>query len=112
LTEKAYRMISPSLGPYLLLICVLCFSFSSMIGFSYYVTKCGIFLFGIKARTPLILFYLSGIVVSAIVDLQYLIYFLDIMFGLMAVPTIISTIILSPRVMKRAREYFLTIKSV
>ena len=112
LTEKAYRMISSSLGPYLLLICVLCFSFSSMIGFSYYVTKCGMFLFGIKARIPLIIFYLIGIIISAIVDLKYLIYFLDIMFGLMAVPTIISTIILSPRVMKEAREYFITLKGV
>jgi len=112
LTEKAYRMISSSLGPYLLLICVLCFSFSSMIGFSYYVTKCGMFLFGIKARIPLIIFYLIGIIISAIVDLKYLIYFLDIMFGLMAVPTIISTIILSPRVMKEAREYFITLKDV
>jgi AGCS family alanine or glycine:cation symporter len=112
LTEKAYRMISSSLGPYLLLICVLCFSFSSMIGFSYYVTKCGMFLFGIKARIPLIIFYLIGIIISAIVDLKYLIYFLDIMFGLMAVPTIISTIILSPRVMKVAREYFITLKGV
>ena len=112
LTEKAYRMISSSLGPYLLLICVLCFSFSSMIGFSYYVTKCGMFLFGIKARIPLIIFYLIGIIISAIVDLKYLIYFLDIMFGLMAVPTIISTIILSPRVMKEAREYFITLKGL
>lgn len=112
LTEKAYRIISSSLGPYLLLICVLCFSFSSMIGFSYYVTKCGMFLFGIKARIPLIIFYLIGIIISAIVDLKYLIYFLDIMFGLMAVPTIISTIILSPRVMKEAREYFITLKDV
>ena len=112
LTEKAYRMISSSLGPYLLLICVFCFSFSSMIGFSYYVTKCGMFLFGIKARIPLIIFYLIGIIISAIVDLKYLIYFLDIMFGLMAVPTIISTIILSPRVMKEAREYFITLKGV
>ena len=112
LTEKAYRMISSSLGPYLLLICVLCFSFSSMIGFSYYVTKCGMFIFGIKARIPLIIFYLIGIIISAIVDLKYLIYFLDIMFGLMAVPTIISTIILSPRVMKEAREYFITLKGV
>ena len=112
LTEKAYRMISSSLGPYLLLICVLCFSFSSMIGFSYYVTKCGMFLFGIKARIPLIIFYLIGIIISAIVDLKYLIYFLDIMFGLMAVPTIISTIILSPRVMKEARKYFITLKGV
>ena len=112
LTEKAYRMISSSLGPYLLLICVLCFSFSSMIGFSYYVTKCGMFLFGIKARIPLIIFYLIGIIISAIVDLKYYIYFLDIMFGLMAGPTTISTTILSPRVMIEAREYFITLKGV
>ena len=106
LIEKAYRIISPSVGPYLLLLCVLCFSFSSMIGFSYYVAKCGIFLFGPRARIPLTLFYLAGIVVSAIVDLEYLIYFLDIMFGMMAVPTILSTLLLSPRVMAKAREYF------
>jgi len=55
---------------------------------------------------PLILFYLAGIVVSAIVDLEYLINFLDIMFGMMAVPTILSTLLLSPRVMAKAREYF------
>jgi AGCS family alanine or glycine:cation symporter len=48
-------------------------------------------------------------VVSAIVDLEYLINFLDIMFGMMAVPTILSTLLLSPRVMARAREYFATI---
>ena len=106
LIEKAYRIISPSVGPYLLLLCVLCFCFSSMIGFSYYVAKCGMFLFGPRARIPLILFYLAGIVVSAIVDLEYLIYFLDIMFGMMAVPTILSTLLLSPRVMAKAREYF------
>jgi Na+/alanine symporter len=35
-----------------------------------------------------------------------LIYFLDIMFGMMAVPTILSTLLLSPRVMAKAREYF------
>jgi AGCS family alanine or glycine:cation symporter len=91
------------------LLCVLCFSFSSMIGFSYYVAKCGMFLFGPRARIPLILFYLAGIVVSAIVDLEYLINFLDIMFGMMAVPTILSTLLLSPRVMARAREYFATL---
>jgi hypothetical protein len=31
------------------------------------------------------------------------------MFGMMAVPTILSTLLLSPRVMARAREYFATI---
>ena len=77
-----------------------------MIGFSYYVTKCGMFLFGPAARIPMILFYLAAIVVSAIVKLDDLINFLDIMFGMMAVPTILSTLLLSPRVMAKAREYF------
>ncbi|MED5417629.1 MAG: alanine/glycine:cation symporter family protein, partial [Verrucomicrobiota bacterium] len=57
LTAKAFEADIPGFGPYLLLVCVLCLSFSSMIGFSYYVTKCGCFLFGTRARVPLILFY-------------------------------------------------------
>jgi AGCS family alanine or glycine:cation symporter len=77
-----------------------------MIGFSYYVTKCGMYLFGPGARIPMILFYLVGVVVSAIVKLDDLINFLDIMFGMMAVPTILSTLLLSPRVMAKARDYF------
>jgi AGCS family alanine or glycine:cation symporter len=109
LTAEAFTKGIPFAGPYLLLVCVLCFSFSSMIGFSYYVTKCGMFLFGPRARIPMILFYLAGIVVSAIVELGDIINFLDIMFGMMAVPTILSTLLLSPRVMARAREYFATL---
>ena len=61
---------------------------------------------------PMILFYLAGIVVSAIVKLDDLINFLDIMFGMMAVPTILSTLLLSPRVMAKAREYFAALDQV
>jgi AGCS family alanine or glycine:cation symporter len=64
------------------------------------------YLFGPGARIPMILFSLVGVVVSAIVKLDDLINFLDIMFGMMAVPTILSTLLLSPRVMAKARDYF------
>ena len=70
------------------------------------------FLFGPGARIPLILFYLIGIVVSAVVELGDVINFLDIMFGMMAVPTILSTLLLSPRVMTKAREYFAALGQV
>jgi AGCS family alanine or glycine:cation symporter len=109
LTTEAFTKGIPVAGPYLLLVCVLCFSFSSMIGASYYLTKCGMFMFGPGARIPLILYFLTSIVVSAIVELSNIINYLDIMFGMMAVPTILSTLLLSPRVMARAREYFATI---
>ena len=109
LTAEAFTKGIPVAGPYLLLVCVLCFSFSSMIGFSYYISKCGMFMFGPRARVPMILYYLAAIVVSAMVELGDLINFVDIMFGMMAVPTILSTLLLSPRVMAKAREYFATL---
>ena len=96
----------PDLGPALLLLSVLCLSFSSMLGYSYYVLRCGTFLFGDQARAALLRFYLLAIVVSAVVEMSVAINFLDIAFGLMAVPTMLSTLLLAPKAMESAREYF------
>ena len=106
LTTHAFQQALPGVGPYLLLAGVLCLSFSSMLGFSYYVVKCGCFLFGQKARLPMLSFYLLTIVVSAVVKMNVIINFLDIAFGLMAIPTILSSILLAPKVNKASREYF------
>ena len=108
LTTHAFEEALPGVGPYLLLAGVLCLSFSSMLGFSYYVVKCGCFLFGQKARLPMLGFYLLTIVVSAVVKMDVIINFLDIAFGLMAIPTILSSILLAPKVNEAAREYFKT----
>ena len=106
LTASAFAQGIPGAGPYLLLICVLCLSFSSMIGFSYYVTKCGCFLFGSRARVSLLVFYLLAIVVSAVVTMDDVINFLDLTFGLMAIPTMLGSLLLAPKVMAAARDYF------
>ena len=106
LTTQAFEQALPGVGSFLLLAGVLCLSFSSMIGFSYYVVKCGCFLFGSKARVFVLGFYLLTIVVSAMVKMSDVINFLDIAFGLMAIPTILSSILLAPRVNQAARKYF------
>ena len=106
LTTQAFETALPGVGPYLLLAGVLCLSFSSMLGFSYYVVKCGCFLFGQGARLPVLGFYLLMIVVSAVVKMSDVINFLDIAFGLMAIPTILSTVLLAPKVNQAARKYF------
>ena len=110
LTTQAFEEALPGVGPYLLLAGVLCLSFSSMLGFSYYVVKCGCFLFGQKARLPMLSFYLLTIVVSAVVKMDVIINFLDIAFGLMAIPTILSSILLAPKVNQTAKEYFKKLK--
>ena len=106
LTTEAFEEAIPGLGPYLLLAGVLCLSFSSMLGFSYYVVKCGCYLFGTRARLPVLGFYLVTIVISATATISEIINFLDIAFGLMAIPTILSSILLAPRVNRAARAYF------
>ena len=110
LTTQAFEQAIPGVGSYLLLAGVLCLSFSSMLGFSYYVVKCGCFLFGQKARLPMLGFYLLTIVVSAVVKMDVIINFLDIAFGLMAIPTILSSILLAPKVNQAAKEYFKKLK--
>ena len=106
LTTQAFEEALPGVGPYLLLAGVLCLSFSSMLGFSYYVVKCGCFLFGQKARLPMLGFYLLTIVVSAVVKMDVIINFLDIAFGLMAIPTILSSIFLAPKVNRGSQRIF------
>jgi alanine or glycine:cation symporter, AGCS family len=106
LTTQAFEKSLPGVGPYLLFAGVLCLSFSSMVGFSYYVVKCGCFLFGQQARLPVLGFYLLTIIISSMTTMAEIINFLDIAFGLMAIPTILSSILLSSKVNHEARKYF------
>lgn len=106
LTTAAFEQALPGLGSYLLLAGVICLSFSSMLGFSYYVVKCGCFLFGQRARIPVLGFYLFAIIISSVATLSEILNFLDIAFGLMAIPTILSSILLAPKVNRAAKSYF------
>lgn len=106
LTRLAFEGSLPEVGSYLLLLCVFCLSVSSMLGFAYYVQKCGVFIFGKRARLPVTTFYLVAIIASTVATTSEILNFMDIAFGLMAIPTIISTVMLAPRVNRAALAYF------
>ena len=55
-------------------------------------------------------FYLLTIIISSMVKMGDVINFLDIAFGLMAIPTILSSILLAPRVNRAAKKYFAGLK--
>jgi len=44
------------------------------------------------------------------VTMDDVINFLDVSFGLMAVPTILSSLLLAPKVMQAARKYFVRLE--
>ena len=92
------------------MLCVLCFSLSTMIGYSYYGGKCASYLMGTRAVPFYNYFYLAALIVGAMLSIDVMVNFVDSMFALMAIPTMTATVLLSPRVTKAAREYFSGLK--
>lgn len=110
LTAKAFTETMPSVGKYLLLLCIAVFSISSLFSYSYYGTKCMSFLFGAKKASYYNYVYILSIIIGATTSLSLMINLIDTFFALMAFPTMISTILLAPRVVKEARSYFRSLK--
>ena len=106
LTTQAFSHELGELGRYILMICVIIFSLSTMIGYSYYGSKCTSYLFGSRYKKYYRIFYVLVLAFASIITLDVAINFIDGMYALMAIPTMISTLLLAPRVMREARRYF------
>ena len=105
LTANAFDNAIPFYGKYLLLICIATFSISSLFSYSYYGTKCMSFLLGDHNKHFYNYIYIASIVLGATTSLNMMLNLIDSAFALMAIPTMISTIILAPRVLKEIRAY-------
>ncbi len=110
LTTQAFALGLPVVGRYILIFSVFVFSLSTMIGYSYYGAKCTSFLFGTRYKVTYRQVYVLSIILGALVSLDAVINFLDSMFALMAIPTMISALILSPKVMQETKRYFHRLK--
>ena len=105
LTAAAFGNAMPGYGKYLLLVCIAVFSISSLFSFSYYGTKCLSFLIGDDKKHYYNYFYIASIIIGATSSLDMMINLIDGAFALMAIPTMLSTIILAPKVVKELKAY-------
>lgn len=105
LTANAFEAALPGLGPYLLLLCISIFSISSLLSYSYYGSKCTSFLFGAKNAKFYNVFYLLSILGGATLSLDIVLNIIDGTFALMAIPTMLASIYLAPKVMEALRGY-------
>ncbi len=111
LTTLAFDKELGVAGKILIIIAVLTFSFSTMFGYSYYGRKCAGYLLGVRWKPAYNWVYVLAIVVASMIEIDIAINFVDSMFALMAIPTVISTLILAPKVMQAARKYFRQLES-
>ncbi|MDP6936994.1 MAG: alanine/glycine:cation symporter family protein [Candidatus Marinimicrobia bacterium] len=106
MTSAAFGSGLPVFGQPLLLVIVTIFSLTTIIGYSYYGSKCTAFLFGNRWKQPYRFVYTFSLIPAAVISIDIVVNYVDGMFAMMAIPTMISTLILAPRVMEAAKDYF------
>ena len=99
--------------PYVLVIAIFLFAFSTMISWSYYGLKSWTFLFGSSKKSEITykLIFLIFIIIGSSVSLGAVIDFSDMMILAMAFPNILGLLILSKEVKIDMKEYFSKIKT-
>ncbi|MDB2553101.1 amino acid carrier protein [Gammaproteobacteria bacterium] len=106
MAAAAYEQVFPGFGAYLLLIMVLVLSMTTVMTYWYYGSKCMGFLFGTAREKYYMWAYMGLIVAGSVVSLDVVINLLDGAYATMAIPTMISTLLLAPKVKTAARDYF------
>jgi len=110
MTTTAFIKELGGFGKFLLLSAVLTFSLSTMMSYSYYGSKCSGYLFGTKSIFYYRCFYIVTIVIGAMITIEVVINLVDGMYAIMAIPTVLGSVLLSGKVMVEARRYFSTLE--
>ncbi len=106
LTLRAFESALGTVGKYFLMGIIAMFALSTMFGYSYYGRKCFAFVFGVAASRYYNYVFVGSLYLGAIWQADLVVNLLDVSFALMAFPTMVGTLIMSPRVVRAARDYF------
>lgn len=110
MTVNAFEQAMPGFGRYILTLVITMFSVSTMISYSYYSLKCSRYLFGYKFGSKYIYVYILSLLFAAVWAQSMVINILDTAFAMMAIPTLVSTLLLSPKVVRATKDYYHKIK--
>ena len=105
LTNAAFGSVFPTIGSYLLCICLALFAFTTILGWNYYGERCIIYLAGVKAVLPYRIVFILLIASAAFLKLEVIWVLADIVNGLMAIPNLIALIGLSGVVVAETKRY-------
>ncbi len=106
LTSEAFQGALGDLGAWVVTISIVFFAVSTMLGYSYYGRKCFAYLVGWRRAFLYDYVYVAALVLGAVWTADAVINLLDTSFAMMALPNMAATLVLAPRVVKAAREYF------
>lgn len=108
LATTAYNMNLPwNLGMMILTIAIVFFSFTTILGWSYYGDRCLVYLTGSTKGSKLFkVVYIAAIAVAPFLSLEPIWLLADITNALMIIPNLIALLALRKVVVNETREYF------
>ena len=105
MTESAFTMAFPAFGSLLLLVGLVLFAFTTILGWNYYGERCVEYLLGVKAILPYRLIFILLIACGPFLKLEEIWVLADIVNGLMAIPNLIALVALSGIVVAETKAY-------
>jgi len=106
LSAAAFESAMPGIGGIILTLALVVFAFTTILGWSYFGEKCWEFLVGTRAIWPFRVIWVLAVPLGAIAQLDFAWLLADTLNGLMAIPNLVSLLLLSPVVVKLTKEYF------
>ena len=104
LTTLAFDQI-PYIGPFILVVGIITFAFSTILGWAYYGERCVEYFAGKKILTGYKVLYLAVAVIAPIVSLNLVWLIADTLNAMMAIPNLIAVLLLSPVIVAETKKY-------
>ena len=104
LTSLAFSQI-PVIGPIILTLGIICFAYSTVLGWAYYGERCVEYLAGNKVLFGYRVLYVCVAAIAPIVTLDTVWLVADTLNALMAIPNLIAVLALSGQMSKDTKKY-------
>ncbi len=104
LTTLAFEQI-PVLGPLILTLGIVCFAYSTVLGWAYYGERAVEYVTGKKGLLPYRLLYVLVAAIAPVVALDVVWALADILNALMAIPNLIAVLLLSNVIADETKKY-------
>jgi len=106
LTSMAFETTIPGVGGYLVAISLAVFAFTTILGWGFYCEKCWEYLAGEKFEKPFRVLWILVVPIGAVAELDFVWLLADTLNALMAIPNLVSLLLLSPVIFQLTRAYF------
>ena len=104
LTTMAFSQI-PYFGPFILVVGIITFAYSTILGWAYYGERCVEYFAGKFGLIPYRVLYIAVALIAPVLALDLVWLIADILNALMAIPNLIAVLLLSPVIVKETKKY-------